>query len=153
EAEPVTRRRREEMLSQDPDDPSDELHQRVMRLYHSGLPQQAQELALRACEDARRDLGEDHRDVAPTYDVLAPPSQTLGDLAAARTYLERALGIYRDRLGEDHVQVGTSLVNLGVLHHKTGAQGTATTYLERAVAIHRRAASEDQLPLAKSLEI
>jgi tetratricopeptide (TPR) repeat protein len=140
------------MASQGPDDPIDELSQRVVRLYHSGEHQEARELALRACEDARRELGEGHLDTARTFDVLASLFQATGDLAAARPYLERALEIYRDRLGEAHLQTAASLVNLGVLVQKTGDLVTARPHLERAVAIHRRAPGDDHLPLAGSLK-
>ncbi len=59
----------------------------------------------------------------------------MGDLAAARPYLERALAIYEKALGPDHPDTATSLNNLGGLLQAMGDLAAARPYYERALAI------------------
>jgi CHAT domain-containing protein/tetratricopeptide (TPR) repeat protein len=140
------------MTSHARDDPINRLQQRVLQLHDSEQHQEARRLAHQACEDALRELGEDHIDTARIFEILASVLQATGDLAAARPYLERAVKIYRDRLGDDHHQTAASLVRLGVVVQNSGELATAQPYLERAVAILRRAPGDDPLPLAASLK-
>lgn len=58
-----------------------------------------------------------------------------GDLAGARPYLERALGIREELLGERHPDTASSLNNLGGLLQAMGDLAGARPYYERALDI------------------
>ena len=59
----------------------------------------------------------------------------MGDLAGARPYYERALGIHEQVLGPEHPYTATSLNNLGGLLQAMGDLAGARGYLERALGI------------------
>jgi len=63
----------------------------------------------------------------------------MGDLAAARPYLERALAIREKALGPDHPDTAQSLNNLGTLAYVEGDLLSARDYLARALAIFENA--------------
>jgi tetratricopeptide (TPR) repeat protein len=63
----------------------------------------------------------------------------MGDLAAARPYLERALDITEKALGPDHPDTVRSLNNLGGLLKTMGDLAAARPYYERALAITEKA--------------
>ena len=69
--------------------------------------------------------------------------QDLGDLAGARTQLERALQISEAALGPDHPDVGTWRNNLGLVLQDLGDLTGARTQLERALQISEAALGPD----------
>jgi tetratricopeptide (TPR) repeat protein len=62
----------------------------------------------------------------------------MGDLAGARPYYERALGIRERVLGAAHPDTATSLNNLGMLLQAMGDLAGARPYYERALGIRER---------------
>jgi CHAT domain-containing protein/tetratricopeptide (TPR) repeat protein len=62
----------------------------------------------------------------------------MGNLAAARPYLEQALGIRRRVLGDDHADTAASFNDLGNLLRVMGSLAAARPYFEQALEIHRR---------------
>ena len=59
----------------------------------------------------------------------------MGELSAARPYLERALAIREQVLSPIHPDTATSLNSLGVLLQTMGALQAARSYYERALTI------------------
>ena len=59
----------------------------------------------------------------------------LGEPAAARPLLERALAIDESTYGPDHPDVALRLSNLAMVHAALGEPAAARPLLERAVAI------------------
>ena len=59
----------------------------------------------------------------------------LGELAAARTALERALVIDEATYGPSHPQVATGVCNLGIVLRDLGELAAARTAFERALQI------------------
>jgi tetratricopeptide (TPR) repeat protein len=63
----------------------------------------------------------------------------LGDLAAARRHLERALAIQEAIWGPDHPEVAYFLADLGLVLRDLGDLAAARRHLERALAIRQTA--------------
>jgi tetratricopeptide (TPR) repeat protein len=74
-----------------------------------------------------------------------------GDLAGARSYLERATDINEKVLGPDHPDTATNLNNLGTLRQEQGDLAGARPYLERALDIRERVLGPEHPDTATSL--
>ena len=77
--------------------------------------------------------------------------QDLGDLAGARSRLERALAIDEAAYGPDHPDVGTGLNNLALVLQDQGDLAGARSRLERALAIDEAAYGPDHPDVATGL--
>jgi tetratricopeptide (TPR) repeat protein len=87
-------------------------------------------------EDA---YGPDHPEVASTLTNLGIVLRELGELAAARAAVERALGIVEDAYGPDHPEVAATLGNLGIVRWALGEVPAARAAVERALGIFEAA--------------
>jgi tetratricopeptide (TPR) repeat protein len=97
-----------------------------------------------ACERA----GEGAAELCNTF---AYHLQSVGDLAGARVYYERALEI-RDRvLGSDHPETIATVNCLGLLLKDLGDLAGARLYFEQALTIHQRTVAPDYDGMAASL--
>ncbi|MCA9998598.1 MAG: tetratricopeptide repeat protein [Anaerolineales bacterium] len=74
-----------------------------------------------------------------------------GDLATARPYSERALGIREKALGSEHADTAQSLNNLGALLDSMGNLAEARPYYERALGINEKALGPEHPDTASSL--
>lgn len=82
------------------------------------------------------ELGEDHPEVATSYNNLGVLARSKGDYAAARLYHEKALDIRSRVLPEIHPQIGLSLNNLGALEYAEGNFSRAAEFFERSLALN-----------------
>ena len=82
------------------------------------------------------ELGEDHPEVATSYNNLGVLARSKGDYAAARQYHEKALDIRSRVLPEIHPQIGLSLNNLGALEYAEGNFSRAAEFFERSLALN-----------------
>jgi tetratricopeptide (TPR) repeat protein len=71
------------------------------------------ELYGKALEIYKKTLGEDHSDVADTYNNMAIVLESQGTLDDAMELYREALGIYKKTLGEEHPTVAGTYLNLG----------------------------------------
>ena len=83
-------------------------------------------------------LGEDHTEVAASYNNLGVLARTQGDYPQARAHYAKALDIRRRVLPEDHPQLAISLNNLGALEYADGDYGRAADFFAESLAINRR---------------
>jgi CHAT domain-containing protein/tetratricopeptide (TPR) repeat protein len=89
----------------------------------------------RALAVTRNALGDDHPQTAWILAVLGDVVAELGDLDAAQSYLEKALGIWEDHPeAELSLQIG-AVRGMGELHLARGELDQANRYLERALAL------------------
>ena len=65
--------------------------------------------------------------------------QTIGDHAAAKQYLQKALQLDIQLFGSDHLNVAIALGNLGDEYRSIGEYGQALPLYERALEIRRSA--------------
>jgi serine/threonine-protein kinase len=83
-------------------------------------------------------LGENHAEVATSYNNLGVLMRTKGDYAASRRYHEKALDIRRRVLPELHPEIGLSLNNLGALEYAEGNFARAADYFSQSLALNRQ---------------
>ena len=95
-------------------------------------------------------LGEDHPDVASSYNNLGLAYGNKGNYDKAINYYERALKITVASLGENHPSVASSYNNLGVAHKNKGEFDKAIDYYERALKIRVASLGEDHPSVASS---
>ena len=80
-----------------------------------------------------RGSGAAHPDLAQTLDDYAAMLRAVGDLAAVRPLVERALKIREAAFGPDHERVAQSLHNLGITLYMSGDYVAARAPYERAL--------------------
>ena len=76
---------------------------------------QAKELHEKALIIRKKIFGEDHADVATSYNNLASVYNSLGEYNQAKELHEKALIISKKIFGEDHADVATSYNNLALV--------------------------------------
>ena len=82
-----------------------------------------------------QELGQEHVNVATSYNKLASIYRDLGDFELAKEYQQRALNIYLDKLGPEHVNVATSYNNLALIYQILGDFVQAKKYQQCALDI------------------
>ena len=95
-------------------------------------------------------LGENHPNVASSYNNIGIVWDVKGDYDRALEYHEKALSIRLRVLGEDHPDVATSYNNIGSVWAKKGNYDKALEYHEKALSIRLRVLGEDNLDVATS---
>jgi len=128
------------------------------RLYHTAAYTPALEQA-RAALQLAAELGDQTRRWARAASHTGVYLQAMGEYAAARPYLERALAICEQVLGPKHPDTGlslhpdtaTSLNNLGALLRSLGDYAAARPCYERALAISEQVLGPEHPDTAQSL--
>ena len=78
-------------------------------MYNSlGEYSQAKELLEKALTIRKKIFGEDHADIATSYNGLAIVYNSEGEHNQAKEFLEKALTIRQKIFGEDHVDIATT---------------------------------------------
>ena len=95
-------------------------------------------------------FGEDHTDVASSYNNLASVYSSLGEYNQAKQLHEKALVIWKKINGEDHVDVATSYHNLASVYGSVGKYNQAKELNEKALMIRKKIFDEDHADIASS---
>jgi tetratricopeptide (TPR) repeat protein/tRNA A-37 threonylcarbamoyl transferase component Bud32 len=103
-------------------------------LVEAGRHEEARQVLTAALTDAERALPADHAIVQGVVSNLAVVCGELGDLAAARTYHERALAAARATFGDDSVEADEQRLNLSGLLLTEGHVTEAVPLLEAVLA-------------------
>ena len=82
-------------------------------------------------------FGEDHADIASTYNKLATVYSSLGEYNQAKGLHEKALVICKKIYGEDHAEVATSYDNLASVYNRLGDFNQAKEMSEKAGMIRK----------------
>ena len=93
-------------------------------------------------------FGEDHNDVASSYNNLASVYLTLGKYNHAKELHEKALVIWGKINGEDHVDVARSYNNLASVYSSLGEYNQAKELYEKALVIWKKINVEDHVDVA-----
>lgn len=109
----------------------------IVRARHNELVE-ATKLTEAALTLRLRLLGEEHTEVASSYNNLGVLARKQGDYPAARQHYERALDIRRRVLPADHPQLAISLNNLGALENVDGNYVRAAAYFSESLGINQR---------------
>ena len=89
----------------------------------------------RALRNAINRYGENHKDVATSYNNIGVVYCEQGDYSRALEYYKKALIICKYIYGENHKDVATSYNNIGGVYSEQGDYTQAWEYLEKALAI------------------
>ena len=80
-------------------------------------------------------LGENHPDVAASYNNIGIVYRDKGELDKALEYYNKSLTIRLNTLGENHPRTADTLYNMGLLYKSQMKLNTASEYLNRALVI------------------
>ena len=118
-------------------------------VYHRlGEYNQAKELHEKALIIRKKIFGEDHADVATSYNNLASVYYSLGEYNQAKELHEKALVIRKKIFGEDHANVATSYNNLASVYNSLGEYNQAKELLEKALTIRKKIFGKDHADVA-----
>ena len=113
-------------------------------VYHRlGEYNQAKELHEKALIISKKIFGEDHANVATSYNNLALVYERLGEYNQAKELHEKALIIRKKIFGEDHADVATSYNNLASVYKRLGEYNQAKELYEKALTIRKQIFGED----------
>ena len=118
-------------------------------VYHRlGEYNKAKELHEKALIIRKKIFGEDHADVATSYNNLALVYERLGEYNQAKELHEKALIIRKKIFGEDHADVATSYNNLALVYNSLGEYSQARELHEKALVIYITIFGEDHAHVA-----
>ena len=115
-----------------------------------GEYQKAKGFHERALMIRRRVFGENHYDVASSYNNLASVYYSLGEYDPAKDLHEKALMIRKKIFGKDHANVAGSYNNLASVYNRLGKYKKAKELYEEALMIRRRVFGENHGNVASS---
>ena len=95
-------------------------------------------------------FGEEHADVATSYNNLGVVYKNIGQYNEAKDYYEKALIIRKKIFGEEHADVATSYNNLGTVYGDLGQYNEAKDYYEKALIIRKKIFGEEHADVATS---
>jgi tetratricopeptide (TPR) repeat protein len=95
-------------------------------------------------------LGEEHPDVATSYNNLAELYRVQGRYSEAEPLYQKALALWQKLLGEDHPSVATSYNNLAALYDSQGRYREAEPLYQKALALLQKLLGEDHPSVATS---
>ena len=90
-------------------------------------------------------FGEDHADVATSYNNLASVYTSLGEYNQAKDLYEKALVIWRKIFGEDHASVATSYNNLASVYNSLRENDQAKELRHKALMITKKVLGDVQM--------
>jgi len=105
---------------------------------HLGLYQPATPLLEGALELRRRELADEHPDVAESLSSLASLLRSKGEYDRAEALAREALAMRRRLLGDEHFEVAKNLNNLAVILKTKGDYAGAEPLYREALAMFRR---------------
>jgi tetratricopeptide (TPR) repeat protein len=116
-----------------------------------GFYEQAEPWYKKCLEVTKKRLGEEHRDIAPTWNNLAYLYNSQGRYAEAEPLYLQALELRRCLLGEEHPDVALSLNNLAYLYDSQGRYAEAEPLYLQALELRQRLLGEEHPDVATSL--
>ncbi|ETN98303.1 hypothetical protein RFI_39207, partial [Reticulomyxa filosa] len=93
-------------------------------------------------------LGEDHIDVADSYDNLGLAYHEKDEYDIAIKYYKKGLKIRLDKLGEDHIDVANLCHSLGAAYNQKDEYDIAITFHKKALKIRLDKQGEDHIDVA-----
>ena len=98
----------------------DQLNREIAALYEQGRYAEAVQVAAKAYDLTRDQLGSNHPHTATSLNDLAELYRAIGNYAAAEPLHRQALDIRLRSLGPGHLHTAGSLNNLGLLYQAMG---------------------------------
>ena len=110
----------------------------------------AKELHEKALAIRKNIFGEDHSNVATSYNNLASVYYRLAEYNKAKELHEKALMIRTNNFGEDHADVAKSYSTLAPVYYSMGEYNQAKELHKKALMIRKKIFGEDHVDVAKS---
>jgi serine/threonine protein kinase len=129
----------------------DALSSLCLILHQKGAYAEAEPIAREALEVAKRELGEQHPQVALAMNNLAATLRQLGKAAEALDLYHRAIEIQQATAGEDSPEAASGLSNLGLLYLELRLPDKAATAYREALEIRRKRLPPGHLAIAEAL--
>ena len=120
--------------------------------YSMGEYNQAKELPEKALMIRKKIFGEDHADVATSYNNLAAVYHSLGEYNQAQELIDKALVIRKKIFDEHHADVATGYTNLASVHRSLGEYNQAKQLHEKALMIGKKIFGEDHADVATNYD-
>ena len=123
----------------------------LAELYESqGRYNDAEPLYLQSLDIRKRQLGNDHLDVAQSLNNLAELYESQGRYNDAEPLYLLSLDIRKRQLGNDHPDVASSLNNLALLYKSQGKYNEAEPLYQQALALYQKHLGNDHPAVAQS---
>ena len=110
----------------------------------------AKEFHERALAISKNVFGEDHPNVATSYNNLASVYYRLAEYNKAKELHKNALMIRKKNFGEDHADVATSYSTLAPVYYSMGEYNQAKELHKKALMIRKKIFGEDHVTVATS---
>ncbi len=104
----------------------------------------------KALELAKEKYGENHPDVATSYNNIGAVYKDLGEYEKALEYLQKASKIRLQVLGENHPDVALSYNNIGAAYKDLGEYEKALEYYQKSLKIRPQVLGENHPDVAQS---
>jgi tetratricopeptide (TPR) repeat protein len=130
---------------------TEELSERVVRLYQAGKYLEAIPIAIHVLELREKNLGPEHPDTVTSLNNLAQLYHSAGDYAKAEPLYQRVLKSSEKALGPDDPVVASSLNNLALLYADMGDYLKAEPLYQRALKISEKAVGPEHPDTARTL--
>jgi tetratricopeptide (TPR) repeat protein len=132
-------------------DPVATLYDFVERNVSKGKFEEAELLLRQAISIHKKNLGEEHPEIARDYIGLSQIAVVNRHYEEAIEHLESALALRIKAYGEEHTEVAETLKTLGSVHHMVGHDQQAAESYERALPIVEKLVGSDNLEVADIL--
>ena len=124
----------------------------IGRVYEEmGLFDDAAPMKEKALNTRRKQLGENHIDVAQSLGALGDLYRKQGKYAEAEPLLKKSLKLHETLLGKEHTDVANSLNTLAVLYENSARYAEAEPLYARALSIQEKEFGKDDPKLAMVL--
>ena len=110
----------------------------------------AEEFYLKSLKIRQNLFGENHSNVATSYNNLGSLYDNMGNLPKAEEFYLKSLKIRQNLFGENHSNVATSYNNLGGLHYNMGNLPKAEEFYLKSLKIYENLFGENHLNVAQS---
>ncbi|QJB45125.1 tetratricopeptide repeat protein [Dolichospermum flos-aquae] len=127
------------------------LNNLALLYYSQGRYNDAEPLYLQSLDIRKRQLGDDHPDVASSLNNLALLYYSQGRYNDAEPLYLQSLDIRKRQLGDDHPDVASSLNNLALLYYSQGRYNDAEPLYLQSLDIRKRQLGDDHPDVASSL--
>lgn len=138
-------------LSEDIQETITQLNQELVQLFQQDKYEEATGIALRICELARENLGEDSPSFAHSLNNLAMVYKAQGKYTQAEPLLRQAVGIWHVTQENSYPSLAIGLENLADISRERGKYAQAEACYQQALAIRRTVLGANHPDIAQTL--
>ena len=118
-----------------------------------GNLQKAEEFYMKSLTIRQKLFGENHANVANSFNNLGDLYENMGNLQKAEEFYSKSITIRQKLFGENHADVAQSFNNLGVLYEKMGNLQKAEEFYSKSLTIRQKLFGENHPDTLSSLDL